>query len=61
VVVLKKGMLIAKASPLMVVPITGKFVEDINIFTSSSGDEISSWSPEKKSQFVYLLFLVSTS
>ena len=43
----ERGMLIAKASPLMVAPITGKFVKNMNIFTSASGEEISSWYPEK--------------
>jgi len=53
----EKGMLIAKASPLMVVPIADKFVENINIFTSSSGDEISSWYPEKNHSLFTYFFL----
>jgi len=53
----ERGMLIAKASPLIVTPVTGKFIENMNIFTSASGDEISSWYPEKRHSLFTYFFL----
>ena len=53
----EKGMLIAKASPLVVTPAKGKVAGNINLFTSSSGDEISSWYPEKQHGLFTYFFL----
>ncbi|MFH2070203.1 MAG: PorV/PorQ family protein [Elusimicrobiota bacterium] len=53
----EKGMLIAKASPLVVVPAKGRVSEKIDLFTSSSGDEISSWYPEKNHSLFTYYFL----
>ena len=53
----EKGMLIAKASPLAVVPTKGNVSEKITRYTSSSGDEISSWYPEKQHGLFTYFFL----
>jgi len=51
-----KGTIIAKASPLLVVPVipgAGK----INIFTSSKAEEVSSWYPDKRHSLFTYFFL----
>jgi len=53
----EKGMLIASASPIGIKPIMGSAKGNINIFTSSSGEEISSWYPEKKHSLFTYFFL----
>jgi hypothetical protein len=49
------GMLIQQASPLAIAPSDGN-IGKINLFTSSSGDQISSWYPDKQhGMFTYFL------
>ncbi|MCG2727020.1 MAG: caspase family protein [Elusimicrobia bacterium] len=51
-----KGMIITKASPLMIAPIlpgSGK----IKVFASSNQDEVSSWYPEKRHSLFTYFFL----
>lgn len=51
-----KGMIIRKASPLMIAPILSGS-ENIDIFSSSKADEISSWYPEKRHSLFTYFFL----
>ncbi len=53
----EQGMLIAKASPLAIVAVKGKVTKNINLITSSAGDEISSWYPEKQHSLFTYFFL----
>lgn len=53
----ERGMLIARASPLAVEPVKGKIPAGINLFTSSSKDEISSWYLEKRHGLFTYFFL----
>ena len=51
------GTLLSKASPLVLTPTDTAAPKGINLFASSSGDEISSWYPEKKHSMYTYFFL----
>ena len=51
-----KGMIIRKASPLMIAPVLPGS-GNIDLFSSSKGDEISSWYPEKRHSLFTYFFL----
>ena len=51
-----KGMIISKASPLMIAPILPGS-DNIDVFSSSKADEISSWYPEKRHSLFTYFFL----
>ena len=53
----EKGMLIAKASPLLGVVLTPAISGKLNVFTSCGEDEISSWYPEKNHSLFTYFFL----
>lgn len=52
-----KGMIIAKASPLVVSYAPSKIPARISVFASSTGGQISSWYPEKKHSLFTYYFL----
>lgn len=51
-----KGMIISKASPLMVAPVMPGS-DNIDVFSSSKSDEVSSWYPEKRHSLFTYFFL----
>jgi len=51
-----KGMIISKASPLMIAPVMPGS-GNINVFSSSKADEVSSWYPEKRHSLFTYFFL----
>jgi len=53
----EKGMLIAQASPLVIVPLPKELSGNLNLFTSSGAEEISSWYPEKGHSLFTYFFL----
>jgi hypothetical protein len=53
----EKGMLIAKASPLLGVVLMPTFSGRLNVFTSCGEDEISSWYPDKNHSLFTYFFL----
>ncbi|MGQ9679095.1 MAG: caspase family protein, partial [bacterium] len=53
----ERGMLIAQASPLVVASMPKEISGNLNLFTSSGPDEISSWYPEKRHSLFTYYFL----
>lgn len=53
----ERGMLIAMASPITVAPVPVQLPGEINVFTSSKEDEISSWYPEQRHSLFTYYFL----
>ena len=53
-----QGMLLKNISPVFIeVDETGQLAEEVTVFTSSSGEQVSSWYPEKKHSLYTYFFL----
>ena len=55
----EKGMLIAQASPLVIASLPKEVMGNLNVFTSSGPEEISSWYPEQRHSLFTYYFLKS--